>query len=231
VQDRFFRVPRYQFELHSEIFATTFTLPTPDDATAEGSSDQNPFKLEGISSVDFGRLLKVIYPLYVPKVPKLLKEEWISVLKLATLWQFIEIRDLAIDELTRHSNALSWNEKLVLAKQYHVSAWIRSGYHDLAHRDKHMSSEEAMIIGWEAAFKIMTLREEATRLRLMPAKGRSPYWTSPSVADVEALFREEISLVDSQSAVYKRVESDLPAAAPQPRPTAVHSNPRLRVFF
>jgi hypothetical protein len=63
VEERIFKVPRYHFEHSSEIFATTFTLPAVDEVHTEGQSDENPFILEGISCVDFQRLLKVLYPL------------------------------------------------------------------------------------------------------------------------------------------------------------------------
>ena len=60
MEARLFKVPRYQFECNSEIFATIFTLPLAGET--EGTTDQNPLKLEGINSVDFQSLLKVLYP-------------------------------------------------------------------------------------------------------------------------------------------------------------------------
>ncbi|KAJ6548871.1 hypothetical protein B0H19DRAFT_1074677 [Mycena capillaripes] len=86
VEDYLFKVPRYHFERNSEIFASTLTLPVTGDV--EGGSNQNPIKLDGVSSVDFERLLVVLYPLHrEDPMPTLSKDHWISVLKLATFWQ------------------------------------------------------------------------------------------------------------------------------------------------
>lgn len=63
VEDYIFKVPRCHFERKSEIFRTTFTLPTGDGVHAEGQTDENPVVLEGIRSLDFQALLKVLYPL------------------------------------------------------------------------------------------------------------------------------------------------------------------------
>jgi hypothetical protein len=40
-----------------------FTLPAGHGAQTEGRSDENPIVLEGVSSVDFQALLKVLHPL------------------------------------------------------------------------------------------------------------------------------------------------------------------------
>ncbi|KAJ6589971.1 hypothetical protein DFH09DRAFT_884882, partial [Mycena vulgaris] len=150
------------FERHSEIFATTFTLPPAAGVRPEGSSVDNPFKLEGVSAVDFRRLLKLLYPLTcLPKTPTLVTEEWISVLKLATLWRFLEIRDLAIKQLASHAQSLDCLQRILFGKQYDVSAWLRSGYTDLARRVTPISLAEATQIGWELTLRIYQAREAA----------------------------------------------------------------------
>ncbi|KAJ7656468.1 hypothetical protein DFH06DRAFT_1411260 [Mycena polygramma] len=99
VEERIFKVPRYHFEHSSEIFATIFILPVVDAVQGEDQSDENPVILEGISRVDFERLLKVLYPLDIPQILSMAKDDWISVLKLSTLWYFLDARDLAIKPL------------------------------------------------------------------------------------------------------------------------------------
>ena len=61
MEDTLFKVPRQRLE-RSDIFATVFTLPPERSKDAEGSSDKTPFKLEGISKVDFQRFLGALYP-------------------------------------------------------------------------------------------------------------------------------------------------------------------------
>ncbi|KAF8216991.1 hypothetical protein K438DRAFT_1748117 [Mycena galopus ATCC 62051] len=99
-----FNVPRYHFERTSEIFGTMLTLSPGDGVQPEGQSDETPIVLEGITQIDFRALLKVLYPLHVRQpvfnaVQWMTKDEWISVLKLSTLWRFLDARDLAIKQL------------------------------------------------------------------------------------------------------------------------------------
>ncbi|KAJ6618890.1 hypothetical protein B0H10DRAFT_1947289 [Mycena sp. CBHHK59/15] len=162
VEERIFKVPRYHFEHSSEIFATTFTLPSGDNGTPEGTSDQNPLRLEGISSVDFERLLQVLYPLKMPpSIDDIPKDEWISVLKLATMWYFLDLRGLAIKRLA--GQLTDSVERIVLARKYDVADWLRRGYTDLARREQGISADEAALLGWECAFRISQVREEAIK--------------------------------------------------------------------
>ncbi|KAJ7464530.1 hypothetical protein FB451DRAFT_1263750 [Mycena latifolia] len=206
VEDRIFKVPRYHFERNSEIFATTFTLPSPTvgtaDAHAEGHSDANPFVLEGISSVDFHRLLKVLYPLDIPQILSMPKEEWISVLKLSTLWRFLDARDLAIQQLTERGG-LGSVERILLARQYDVAPWLRLGYTELARREEGISLEDAEKIGWETTVRLYHTREAAIKSY---ASGSYRYGSQShfQFADVEGAFQEEFRRADLASAAYNR---------------------------
>ncbi|KAJ6620649.1 hypothetical protein B0H10DRAFT_1759746, partial [Mycena sp. CBHHK59/15] len=180
VEEQIFKVPRYHFEHSSDIFATTFTLPSGDNGTAEGSGDQNPLRLGGISSVDFERLLQVLYPLCVAKRLRVLisadsslrrnilasgsidgmsKDQWISALKLATMWYFLDVRNLAIQRLG--GQIVDSAELIVLARRFEVADWLRAGYNDLARREEGISEGEAVLLGWETAFRISQVREAA----------------------------------------------------------------------
>ncbi|KAJ7699021.1 hypothetical protein B0H17DRAFT_854718, partial [Mycena rosella] len=151
VEDSLFKVPRYHFERNSEIFASAFTLPAAGEI--ERTTDENPIKLEGIRSIEFQRLLEVMYPLTNP-LPSFPKELWISVLKLATLWRLLQIRDLAIEKLG--PEVQDSIEGIGLARAYHVGPWLHNGYFTLARNG--ISLEHATILGWEVAFKIFQLR-------------------------------------------------------------------------
>ncbi|KAJ7210502.1 hypothetical protein GGX14DRAFT_625811, partial [Mycena pura] len=150
VEDVLFKVPRYLLERNSDTFASLFTLPAPagSHAQTEGQSDENPIVLEGISSIDFQWLLTVLYPLdTLVNLSALAKDAWISVLKLSTQWFFLDARALAIQQLG--GEAMEPVERIVLAKQYDVSAWLRSGYAELARSSVGISAEDAEKIGWE----------------------------------------------------------------------------------
>ncbi|KAJ6456078.1 hypothetical protein C8R45DRAFT_1034843 [Mycena sanguinolenta] len=162
IEDRVFKVPRYHFEHSSEIFATTFTLPVADNADTEGQSDENPVILEGISSVDFRALLTVLYPLDIPQILSMPKDEWISVLKLSTQWYFLDARDLAIKQLDERPDIGSV-ERILLGRQYDVATWLRMGYNDLAKREEGISLEDAAKIGWETTVRLYQTREAAIK--------------------------------------------------------------------
>ncbi|KAJ6497542.1 hypothetical protein C8R45DRAFT_130647 [Mycena sanguinolenta] len=207
VETILFKIPRFQFERHSGIFATTFSLPNQPER-AEGLSDGTPFKLEGIKGVDFERLLKVLYPLTaIPKAPDLSKDEWISVLKLANLWDFIEVRKLAIEQLASYSESLDCIERILFARQYDVSGWLRSGYIELARRRTAISASEAARIGLDVALRICQLREATV---LANFASTNPY--------------QAIDLGDEFQAEFRRADS-AHEPLPVPPPLAVALNP------
>lgn len=62
VDDVLFKVPRRPFEHESEVFSAMFELPPVNGSYgAEGSSDDNPIKLEGVSEDEFRPLLWVMF--------------------------------------------------------------------------------------------------------------------------------------------------------------------------
>ncbi|KAF7356246.1 hypothetical protein MVEN_00956100 [Mycena venus] len=203
VEEHIFKVPRYHFERSSEIFATAFTLPAGDGAHAEGQSDDTPIVLEGISSIDFESLLKILYPLNMlgqtlsmPLNRWMSKEEWISVLKLSTLWYFLDARELAIRQLDWIG--LESVERILLARQYDVPGWLREGYEDLATRDEGISLEDAQKIGWETALRLYQTREMAQKNNSYTYGGRKCFQD----ADVEGNFGEELRQAELASAAY-----------------------------
>ncbi|KAJ6581992.1 hypothetical protein B0H19DRAFT_1019018 [Mycena capillaripes] len=214
VEESTFKVPRYHFEHSSEIFATTFTLPAVDAVNAEGQSDENPFILQGIERVDFERLLKVLYPLDVPQILSMVKDDWISVLKLSTLWYFLDARDLAIKQLNGRADIGSI-ERILLARQYDVAPWLRMGYTDLARREEGISLEDAEKIGWQVTVRLYQTREAAIKSYSKSHAGRHHGSQSFQHADVEGTFREDFRQAELASAAYARHNTSVGQIAPQ----------------
>ncbi|KAK7044820.1 hypothetical protein R3P38DRAFT_3308623 [Favolaschia claudopus] len=165
VEDCIFKVPRYHFEHSSDIFAQMFTFPSRTDVPCEGQTDENPVVLGGIHTAEFEALLNVLYPLNYPTLlsneegPNWnTKEDWISVLKLATRWNFLAARKSAIDRL-RASGDIDDIELILLARQYDIADWLRAGYTNLAQRAERISEEEAQKIGWDTAYRLGHMRE------------------------------------------------------------------------
>ncbi|KAJ7625625.1 hypothetical protein FB45DRAFT_868801 [Roridomyces roridus] len=199
VEDRIFKAPRHLFERNSEIFATVFTLPEVDK---EGCSAENPFVLEGVQSADFEQLVQVLRSIDTAKSPGLPKESWISVLKLSTLWYFIDARNLAIQELGKQT--MDSVERILLARRYDVSVWLRRGYAELARRPRGLSVEEAEAIGLMTALKLYQSREAALRSHYAGYESPGLGYMAPSFhrADVDVMFKEEFRLADLASATY-----------------------------
>ncbi|KAH6907067.1 hypothetical protein BKA70DRAFT_1286143, partial [Coprinopsis sp. MPI-PUGE-AT-0042] len=129
VEGVFFQLPKYRFVEESETF---MAMVAPLDVALR----------------DFEHFLKAFLPrasaMYDAE-PGLSQDEWISVLKLSTLWRFNELRKLAISHLS-----WSWPrptmdpiDRICLAKEYRVYDWLLQGY-----------QQEGEKIGMEVALEL-----------------------------------------------------------------------------
>jgi hypothetical protein len=106
-------------------------MPQPADKSVEGTVESAPIRLDGYYASDFRCLLKVLLPLYVDHHRRYMSirvsrshhsqyrdkvdlspEEWKSVLKLASAWEFSALRDAAIEQLSKVKE-LDLIEKLI----------------------------------------------------------------------------------------------------------------------
>jgi hypothetical protein len=87
-------------------------------------------------------------------------EEWESVLKLSTMWDFRETRKLAIRELSK-DGMMDLTMKVGLARQYKVPDWLIEGYEGLIKREKTISDTEAEQLGLLTVARLFRIREES----------------------------------------------------------------------
>lgn len=87
--------------------------------------------------------------------------EWISVLKLSTMWRFGKLRREAIEELTK----LEHNpvKKILLGREYRVERWLIEGYKELVEREAALTETEKTDLGDAATIKIYEGREATFR--------------------------------------------------------------------
>ncbi|KIM83731.1 hypothetical protein PILCRDRAFT_69082, partial [Piloderma croceum F 1598] len=156
VENTLFKVPKNHFTT-SSIFATIFTLPS-GEKDVEGT-EERPFTLHGISAVHFECLLKVMYPMMPLTELKLTRQEWCSVLKLSTMWEFTKIRKWAIDKLSEMKAEMGEIEMIEFGTSFDVKEWRLEGYDSLLKRGKTITDEEAERLGWKIAAKLLRLRE------------------------------------------------------------------------
>jgi len=166
-----FKVPLGCFA-NTGIFGTIFTLPVAQDALVDGSDDEHPFKLHGIKQAEFRAFLGVLYPYDILlRTANVSEEEWISILKLSTMWEFSYARDLAIKELS--GRAMDPITKVLLARQYSIPKWLLAAYHELVNRKELVSCDEAQQLGLNVAIQIFHIREKAISARVVCQKGWS----------------------------------------------------------
>ncbi|KAK0434766.1 uncharacterized protein EV420DRAFT_1282298, partial [Desarmillaria tabescens] len=170
VEDELFCAPRYQFIKQSETFRAMFTLPQADANAVEGNTDDRPIRLHGVSKIDFERLLNFMYHLYgfrcsiirliscmsrdIPSVSTRLLEEWISILKLSTMWVMTEIRNSAIFHIIERHQEVEVVERITLGRSCDVPALVRSGLVTLVNQAGGVSERQAVLLGWETALRI-----------------------------------------------------------------------------
>ncbi|PBK86956.1 hypothetical protein ARMGADRAFT_1016986 [Armillaria gallica] len=153
-----YQMPRYLLEKHSEIFATMFTLPQ-EGTMVEGSDDQHPIELQGISKDDFEPLLNVMLT-YGFESPPLKQNEWFSVLRLANMWGMARIRKSALEKLTK-SAPLDAVERVIYGRELAVAEWAISGLRDLAGRQTAISKKESTRLGVDTMFKLWNIQHKA----------------------------------------------------------------------
>jgi hypothetical protein len=120
------------------------------------------------------------------------KSKWLSVVKLATMWAFKDIRALAIDRLTEEE--MGAIERVLLAKQYNVPQWLRAGYKELVMRTQMLSLEDAGQLSYLTAILIFQVREQASIVN--GTSNRTRYGAHAPAVDassiIERVFQTEL---------------------------------------
>ncbi|THV06184.1 hypothetical protein K435DRAFT_743951 [Dendrothele bispora CBS 962.96] len=201
VEGQLLQVPRYHLEKGSEFFQDMFILPQGNQY-AEGNSDSNPIKLDGITTlVDFERFVEILYPSVTPwqKTYKL-QEEWISILKLATMWRFLNVRRLAINCLT--DMKLGALTRITLGRKYSVGQWLRMGYWELVKQISAVTLEEAETVGYPFSIHILQIRDEMTKRHWNRGIAYGSWDDSIVKQVVEDEFAYELRQVDQDGLAY-----------------------------
>jgi len=108
-----------------------------------------------------------------------------SILKLATMWYFLEIRKVASQTL--ETFGMSSVEKIVLGREASVSKWVAEGYRELVASES-ISNGKVDVIGSETIIKLYRLREER-----MKRISFNPLSLVVLRTSVELAFKDELS--------------------------------------
>jgi len=177
VEDKIFCVPRCEFVQSSEVFADMFLLPSGPATCSEGQDKDHPIVLEGYKKDEFACLLKVMYPTANSLISgtnlefRLTKEEWVSVLKLSTIWDMTKIRRYAIHRLSTDVT-LPPIEKILLARAHRVGAWLDEAVISLAMCNPMPKLEDLAALGWETVARILWIRDNSPPIRAPNAQNK-----------------------------------------------------------
>lgn len=179
VENTLFTIHRYFFQRDSQIFSEMFSLPISNDASSSKTqgTKEDPIHLPTLTMLDFERFLKILYPPYVfghyaTLVRSLTMdstffrrfgqdnltspEEWVSVLRVADMYLFDDVRQLAIQELLLNCpEAL----RIQLGHRYKVYNLAFTGYKAICNRDETLRSEEVAMLSPLDVALIMEIRE------------------------------------------------------------------------
>jgi hypothetical protein len=245
VEDTLFRVHRYFFTRESAFFRNKLPHPPPPGEFTKGTSDTQPFVLEDTLHVDFERFLWVFYNpwVFIFIAPFLLLmlinfrkyslydatiEEWTSVLKLAHIWDFIGVKELALRELEQL--VIPPLQKIVIYHSYGIDRHLlQAAYTAFAIRDEPITLEEGQELGLETAIQLARAREFVRA----PASGgkrikdaRSP--VNVSGAELDTLIRDMFRLSppdqESQAAQQKPTGRSTKAGGHGERPNGTSSS-------
>jgi hypothetical protein len=76
------------------------------------------------------------------------------------MWEFTDIRERAIQELSKEDMGMGAIDKIGCGKSYEVKEMLLDGYVELLKRTGTITDEEAERLGWKTAAKLLLLREE-----------------------------------------------------------------------
>jgi len=154
VEGTTFRLHRHFFERESAYFREKLGPATE----GEDGSSSSPYIIHDVKIDEFAQFVWVWYnPSY--SFSRKGKDQWLTILKLATQWEFPEIRNLAIRQLERLN--LQPIEKIALYKQYKVNHnLLLPSYMLLCRNGKLPSHEEGKRLSLDTVLRIASAREK-----------------------------------------------------------------------
>ncbi|KAJ3786079.1 hypothetical protein GGU10DRAFT_332601 [Lentinula aff. detonsa] len=142
----------------SEVFRDMMEIPAP--AQAEGLTDENPIRLDGVLHDDFVKLLTILAPpqRFKEPVPTLSFSEWTSVLKLADMWCMDVVKEHALATMNQIPK-VDPIDKVVVARKYGVDSWLAPSFDALLRRSQPWDEQDVERLGLSTVLKLVELRD------------------------------------------------------------------------
>ncbi|CEL58200.1 hypothetical protein RSOLAG1IB_02945 [Rhizoctonia solani AG-1 IB] len=108
---------------------------------------------------DFKNMFKVLYSSLIKGPFEFDAPTLVSSLRLATSYEYPELRKFSIDRLEILSAHLSAIQRIELAREFDLSGWYESAFQELVERSEPITKEEAKVIGFEGFEELARARE------------------------------------------------------------------------
>lgn len=130
-----------------------------------------------------------------------------AVLRLATQWQFDDVRKKAIDVLEAQEKDVI--RKISLGRQYSVSSWLIAAYVELVNRDdsNRLTAEEEKVLGDGTVVKLLKIEAERR-------KAEREETNCDVTEKVKEAFKDEL-MADEE---YRRTSATITTGLPEPTP-------------
>ncbi|KAJ3541488.1 hypothetical protein NMY22_g3866 [Coprinellus aureogranulatus] len=168
VEDAVFCLPRPRLQELSQVFRDLFSLPQGPDA--EGRSYDAPIIIPDCKKKEFEAFVKLLLAPMIVKLGTVSfgRDDWVSILRLATMWDMPEVKTEAIYRLEHGYPSLTPEDKVLLGQRYGVSRWSFDGYCFYATGAYESVDWLGAKFGWETAARIA----HAACLATEAAKGK-----------------------------------------------------------
>ncbi|KAL1729533.1 hypothetical protein EV714DRAFT_273587 [Schizophyllum commune] len=140
------------------------------------ADDKTPLRLDRITAKDFERFLWVLLPLTIGKCRAQTVDDWVAVLELSTMWEFMDVRQVAIKEL----GALEMDpvHKIVTQMRYDIEReWSLKAFDALCRRSEPLDIGEGERLGVEVLAKVAATREKLSATWTKPKEIVCQAWT------------------------------------------------------
>ncbi len=132
----------------------------------------------------------------------LTQDEWLSALKLATMWGMADVRRTSITEITQ-LRSMEDVDKVVLGREYSVVNWVISGYMGLTSRSGAVSIDDVPRLTLPTCLQLWEVQVSYLDARLRRARSRSFNALEDSLGSLLApLFNSELVEIRERGLLY-----------------------------
>ncbi|KAG8927849.1 hypothetical protein FRC02_007713, partial [Tulasnella sp. 418] len=146
-----------QFQVFKDMFEAAGEF---NKDLTEGLTDDNPIQLHGVTTFEMDSVLHVLdskVPSRDASIPSMNAERWQAVLRLATMWDFAQLRSFAIQAI--EDLKLGPVKMIVLAWESEVEKWLKPSYVELCTRTTPLTADEGKVLGLDLVIQLARIRE------------------------------------------------------------------------